>query len=393
MTTYERAKSYVSKMPVSVSGQGGHAAAFEVAAVLVKGFSLALDEAAQLLGEWNANCQPPWTAGELAHKLRQAQAARRPDGYLLGAGEWRAADRREVPEAPKVAPLAYNEAALRKLAGERRVDVGWLANRSAVDPATLDSEGFLRLMFRQGERVIVLADDRTQGSVWPDEPLPVVGPRGMWFLIQPVDGEMRVIERTGKKSRRSAESVTAWRYALFETDSAPAGLWMSAMVTLELPVAAVYTSGGRSLHILIKVDAGSQEDWRRLMDPLKAVMGAVGLDTKALTAVRLSRLPGQPRAEKGGFQRLLYVNPFPLCEAMVNRSPRRDVHADWMAEAKEAWMSQEVARMERALVALEFYGRAWPDMAEAAKDLWEGLEAVRGGAGGLPPARPGPAPA
>ena len=69
-SVFERARSYVGKMPVSVAGANGHAAAFEVAAVLVKGFSLPLDQAAQLFAEWNAGCRPPWAASELQHKLR-----------------------------------------------------------------------------------------------------------------------------------------------------------------------------------------------------------------------------------------------------------------------------------------------------------------------------------
>jgi hypothetical protein len=44
----------------------------------------------------------------------------------------------------------------------------------------------------------------------------------------------------------------------------------------------------------------------RLVVPLKRCLLSVGADPGAMTAVRLSRLPGQFRAEKGMWQRLLY---------------------------------------------------------------------------------------
>jgi hypothetical protein len=380
ISVFERARSYVGKMPAAVSGQGGHDATFEVACVLVKGFSLPVSDAALLLAEYNERCQPKWREGELAHKLRQAQGSTRPDGYLLGQGEWRASDRSAVAAAPeRRVRYRYDEGALRKLADGRKVDVLWLANRSVVDPASVDSEGFLRAIFRGGEKAIVLADDRTQGVVWPDEALPVAGPRGMWFLAQPVDGVMRQNPRSGKGSRRSAESVTSWRYALLESDEAPAGLWLAALVSLRAPVAAIYTSGGRSVHVLWKVDANSLEHWRELMGPIKEAFGIFGVDEKAMTPVRLSRLPQQPRAEKNGFQRLLYVNPLPLCDALMELPVRRDVVGYWMKEGRDAWLSQDVTRMRSALRGLNFYGHSWAELAAAAKDLAAGLKDLEGG--------------
>jgi hypothetical protein len=270
---------------------------------------------------------------------------------------------------PPPTKLTYNEDALRIQAEGLKVDVAWLANRSKVDPALVDSDEFLRAIFRRGEKVVVFADDRSQGVVWPDAPLPKPGPRGMWYLIQPVDGVARMNPRTGKLSRRSEESVTAWRYLLMESDEAPAGLWLAALMNHRLPLAAIYTSGGRSIHAIWKVDAEGIQQWRDLVDPLKRCFGLIGIDTKAMTPVRLSRLPGQPRSDRAGFQRLLYLNPFPLAERVSEQPVLRNVEQDWVVEAREAWKSSDVARMQRALTALRFYGRATPKMASAADDL------------------------
>ncbi len=83
-TVPERASAYLAKMPVAVAGQGGHAAAFEAAAVLVKGFGLSPEEALPLLQQWNQHCLPPWSQGELRQKLRSAATTScRSVGYLL----------------------------------------------------------------------------------------------------------------------------------------------------------------------------------------------------------------------------------------------------------------------------------------------------------------------
>ncbi len=80
----DRARAYLGRMPASISGQGGHRAAFAAAVALVRGFSLGEAEALDLLREWNTRCQPVWTEAELRHKLRSAATSgTRTPGYLL----------------------------------------------------------------------------------------------------------------------------------------------------------------------------------------------------------------------------------------------------------------------------------------------------------------------
>ncbi len=95
-TVIERARAYLAKMPVSVSGQGGHAAAFAAALALAKGFNLGEQEALPLFAEWNAGCLPPWPESELRRKLREAAKSDKPSGYLLGESE--------VPARQRTAP-------------------------------------------------------------------------------------------------------------------------------------------------------------------------------------------------------------------------------------------------------------------------------------------------
>lgn len=60
----DRAWQYISRMPPSIQGEGGSAALFRVAVVLVRGFNLPPDAASPLLEHWNrAYSRPVWTDG------------------------------------------------------------------------------------------------------------------------------------------------------------------------------------------------------------------------------------------------------------------------------------------------------------------------------------------
>lgn len=114
-TTYDppsaerRASAYVARMPEAISGQGGHGATWSVALTLVKGFGLSESAALRILeSEYNPRCVPPWSRRELEHKIRQASAARVPDGFKLDDGrEWK--PRRELPPCPPDDPTYVPE--------------------------------------------------------------------------------------------------------------------------------------------------------------------------------------------------------------------------------------------------------------------------------------------
>jgi hypothetical protein len=80
----ERARQYLSQIEPAVAGQHGNQRTFQVACRLVRGFALNDIDAFTLLADWNARCEPPWTACELGQMLRNArQYGREPIGGLL----------------------------------------------------------------------------------------------------------------------------------------------------------------------------------------------------------------------------------------------------------------------------------------------------------------------
>jgi hypothetical protein len=324
-TPLERARRYIAKCLPAISGQGGHNATFYVAAVLVHGFALGEADALVLLREFNQRCLPPWSEGELIHKIKSAANTVHllPHGYLLGdgAGNGRPFNAKLLPALPP--KPKFQKDVLKRIAQKvpAITDViGFLSDRSPVPVAGQDSASVLRHLYVRGsgEIILIFSEMKSQGQfLWEADrsvaiqsgQLPA-GPGGVWFLPQPVSGEFLPNPRQdGKLSRRSEEAITAWRYAVLESDEADADDWLRCLVQMPLHIACICESGGRSIHALMRVDAASKADWDRLMGTIKSALITLGADRGALTAVRLSRLPQAMRGDR--CQRLLYLNPQP----------------------------------------------------------------------------------
>jgi hypothetical protein len=211
------------------------------------------------------------------------------------------------------------------------VDADWLALRSKKRVDNRTPASFLHELYRPGEKVVVFDVFESQGqALWTHRAPPfdaceldgfVHGkPRGVWFLANPVTGEFVPNDR-GKRSRRSWQTVTAWRYLVLESDTACPAHWLAALAQMPLPVAAIYTSGGKSIHALIRVDAQSKAHWDEIAATLKPALITLGADRRAISAVRLTRLPCCQRVEKGQWQELLYLNGAPdgtpICEQEI----------------------------------------------------------------------------
>lgn len=72
---------------------------------------------------------------------------------------------------------------------------------------------------------------------------------------------------------------------------------------LELPVACLVYSGGKSVHAIVHIDAGNYEEYRKRVDYLYAICRKNGLaiDTQNRNPSRLSRMPGVLRDGKKQF--------------------------------------------------------------------------------------------
>lgn len=80
----ERARRYLASVPPAIAGQHGDVHTFRVCCRLVRGFALKDEQAFEVLSDWNARCQPPWSSDELRDKIRRANRyGREPVGSLL----------------------------------------------------------------------------------------------------------------------------------------------------------------------------------------------------------------------------------------------------------------------------------------------------------------------
>ncbi|MCD8205761.1 MAG: PriCT-2 domain-containing protein, partial [Clostridia bacterium] len=120
---------------------------------------------------------------------------------------------------------------------------------------------------------------------------------GAWIRINPLGGK-------GVKD----SDVTALRYALIESDSEPIAVQREVYTRLRLPIACLVSSGGKSLHAVVKVDAKNLSEYRQRVDYLYGVLEREGLkpDHADRNPARLSRMPGVTR--NGALQKLEGTN-------------------------------------------------------------------------------------
>lgn len=206
------------------------------------------------------------------------------------------------------------------------VDKAWLEGKEVIEPETWDPVEhlvkYLETLFEASENVGYVTEswekdgkylptkgcwDRTAGELIQQlnkcngDIGSVLGDykpeAGAWIRFNPLDGQ-------GVKN----ENVTDFRYALVESDDMDIEQQNAVIRELELPVACLVHSGGKSLHAIVKIEASSYEEYRKRVDYLYNVCSKNGLkiDSQNRNPSRLSRIPGVMR--NGRKQFLVDIN-------------------------------------------------------------------------------------
>lgn len=117
---------------------------------------------------------------------------------------------------------------------------------------------------------------------WKDE-------AGAWIRFNALDG-------SGVKNT----NVAKFRFALVESDTLPVPEQDALYRKLELPIAALVHSGGKSLHAIVRVDAENYDEYRKRVDFLYNFLAknGVDIDKQNRNPSRLSRMPGVTRNGK-----------------------------------------------------------------------------------------------
>lgn len=115
---------------------------------------------------------------------------------------------------------------------------------------------------------------------------------GAWIRFNPLDG----------KDVKN-DNVTDYRYALVESDSMDLDKQNAIIRELELPVACLVYSGGKSIHAIVHIDAGDYQEYRKRVDYLYSICKKNGLeiDQQNKNPSRLSRMPGVMRGNHKQF--------------------------------------------------------------------------------------------
>jgi hypothetical protein len=328
----ERAIRYAEATPGAVSGANGHNQTFSLTSTLVHGFCLDGEVALSILKtHYNPKCDPQWSDKELVHKIDSAikSPPPKPRGWLLESTERNQVRPTRLPnrkvEPPKVDPLAN----VKKFIGDFRCTEQDIIEASPCKlPPLIHGEHFHRqgaylisMLYDKDDLINIVSDSKQNekgkwhpvgyGETLPRnewlkrllDPLPN-RPGGRWFRFNPMDGK-----------GISDVNVTAFPYAMIEFDDIPLDLQLSLLAKLRLPIMAITFSGAKSYHALIKVDAGSLDEYQKTVDDLYARMKRYGIDPNNRNASRMSRLPGVYRGDRQ--QRLVYLNPEPSMKGIL----------------------------------------------------------------------------
>lgn len=164
---------------------------------------------------------------------------------------------------------------------------------------------------------------------------------GVWIRFNPLDG-------TGVKN----SNVTEFRHALVESDDMSLSMQEAIIRKLELPVAALVYSGGKSVHAIVKIDAANYDEYRKRVDYLYKVCEKNGLsvDKQNKNPSRLSRAPGFRRGEHKQF--------------LIGTNIGKSSWAEW-----EEW----IEGVNDDLPDIEDLDREWNNMPDLAPELIEGV--------------------
>ena len=106
---------------------------------------------------------------------------------------------------------------------------------------------------------------------------------GAWIRFNPMNGE-----------GVANSNVAVYRFALVESDTMPLDAQYRMYRKLNLPIAAMVTSGGKSIHAIVHIDATNAAEYRDRVEMLYTILANKGMvvDMQNKNPSRLSRLPG-----------------------------------------------------------------------------------------------------
>lgn len=302
----------------------------------------------------HTKCQPLWDAW-MAKFYQEIRA----DKGNASKGQAHQHHTRSLPPEPEQKPSPspeFNLGLAKHIAGLCPKDIteGMLSSVSPVPvtghPAT-HGRLLIDSLYDEGEKIMVYTRFASQGQFLalartdqtlrlgrhpgiapvPSFRLPQSGREGVWFQLAPVTGEWQPnpMKRGANgellPGRRHTACCTRFPYLLLESDVVSPALWLRILAMLHDPIVAIYTSGGKSYHALIRVDCRTAEEFNAIRERYIQRLTPIGADSQAMSAVRLSRLPGclrQGTTKKGADGKPVYCPyPTPHLQKLIYLAP------------------------------------------------------------------------
>jgi len=130
---------------------------------------------------------------------------------------------------------------------------------------------------------------------------------GAWMRPNPVKKV-----GSGHEGAITNDDITAFRFLLLESDELDTDQQLAIYAKLRIPIAVILSSGGRSCHAWLRLDATSADDYAAKTARIYAALEQFGFDKANKNPSRLSRLAGAVRkigSTGDGVQRLISINP------------------------------------------------------------------------------------
>lgn len=132
------------------------------------------------------------------------------------------------------------------------------------------------------------------------------------IIVNPLSGKQAPTKADPDKlTYRGDNAVVQWEYMVVEFDEVPLAEQLAFWMVIKLPVVALITSGGKSIHGWVKVSCESRVEWEQEIEQelFPAFLVPLGADALCRNESRMSRMPGHVRQGSGKVQKLLYLAP------------------------------------------------------------------------------------
>lgn len=318
-------------------------------------------EWAEMVNE--ARCQPLFSPGEIEHKVQDALGIA--DSAALTGGAQYIQNTKKLYTQPtnNSSQNGYHLLPVSEVTKEvmQKITSAWLWWRSPIVPDSQSAASFLARLYEPGEKLYVTTKLRSKegyileaGSREALETLrriSIENSEGVWYLPNPITGQLAK-SQSGGLSYRCGAAVSSFKYIAFESDTVEAPDWLTFIVKLPIPIAAIFETGGKSVHTLVKVMVSTLAEWKECAEVLKEKLSPYGADPAMFQIQQTCRLPGCLRGSTGKEQRLLYLNPNPSYTS-IHEMPLRETRAAVLARMEEARAVAQLAEDAEPFPALQ----------------------------------------